>query len=82
VETAEDLLEDPQLKTRGFLKKLDIGEGETLSHQGPGFQLSKTPYETTTPGPGLGEHTEQACREILKISDDEFVQLLNSGAFE
>ncbi|MBN1849924.1 MAG: CoA transferase [Deltaproteobacteria bacterium] len=82
VETAADLLRDPQVKTRRFLQKLDIGEGETLSHQGLGFQLSKTPYETSTPGPGLGEHTEQVCREILEMPDDEFIELFTSGVFE
>lgn len=82
VQTAEDLLKDPQIKARKYLTKLDIGDGETMSHQGLAFQLSKTPYETSAPGPGLGEHTEQVCREILKMDDSEFIELFNSGVFE
>ncbi len=80
VENSRDLLQDPQLKSRGFLKQLDIGDGERMSHMGLGFQLSKTPYETLSPGPNLGENTEQICREILKMGDMEFIDLINTGA--
>jgi hypothetical protein len=30
----------------------------------------------------VGEHTEYVCREILKISVDEFVNLLTDGVFD
>jgi benzylsuccinate CoA-transferase BbsF subunit len=82
VETAADLLKDQQLQARKFLTRLDVGDGEYLSHFGLGFQLSKTPYETSQPGPRLGEHTELVCRDFLGISDEEFVELINSGALE
>jgi len=34
------------------------------------------------PSPCLGEHTEYVCREILKLSDEEFIELLIDGVFE
>lgn len=82
VMTAEDLLRDPQLEERGFFRKLELVEGEAFTHQGLGFQLSKTPYETSRIAPELGEHTEWVCREILHMGDEEFVDYFVSGVFE
>ena len=82
VETAQDLLEDPQLKAREVYQHLDHDELGSALHRGPAFQLSKTPWELTMPGPCLGQHTEYVCREFLGMSDKEFVERLNAGAFE
>ena len=30
----------------------------------------------------LGEHTEFVCRELLRMSDEEFIELLNDKVFE
>jgi len=32
--------------------------------------------------PCLGEHTEYVCTEILGMSNDEFLELYNTGVFE
>jgi benzylsuccinate CoA-transferase BbsF subunit len=82
VETAQDMLEDPQLKVREIYQHLDHDELGSALHRGPAFQLSKTPWELTMPGPCLGQHTEYVCREFLGMSDKEFVEHLNAGAFE
>jgi crotonobetainyl-CoA:carnitine CoA-transferase CaiB-like acyl-CoA transferase len=30
----------------------------------------------------LGEHTEYICKDILGISDDDFVRMQNNGVFD
>ena len=82
VENAEDLLADPQLRHRGYFLKLDHKEIGPISSLGQAFKLSKTPAEARMPAPCLGEHTDYVCAEILGISDEEFVELLQAGAFD
>ena len=82
VETAEDLLNEPQMLATDFLKVLDVGDGCTMSHMGQAFQLSKTPYKTTRTGPQLGEHTDYVCQNILHMDDERFVDLFSKGVFE
>lgn len=78
-----DLYHDPQLKHRGyFWEQVDhpvIGRHLLESHA---LRLSKTPCRLKMPSPCMGEHTEYVCREILKLSDEQFVELLSEGVFE
>ena len=82
IENSEDLFKDPQIQERGSFKKLDHEEIGRFSHRNLPFKLSKTPCDVTSPGPLAGQHTEMVCREFLKMSDNEFVRLLNAGALE
>ena len=50
-------------------------------HLGQTAILSKTPAQPRMPAPCLGEHTGYVCQELLKVSDEEFVEFLNQGAF-
>jgi benzylsuccinate CoA-transferase BbsF subunit len=79
---AADVINDPQMKTRGFFREITHTEIGTFSHQNPSFKLSKTPCDLDTTGPIMGQHTEYVCREFLGISDEEFVALLSEGALE
>lgn len=82
LQTAEDLLNDPQLKHRNSFWWLDHSELGTFPHAGQPFKLSKTPAQARLPSPCQGEHTAMVCKEILGISDEEFVELLNAGVLE
>lgn len=82
VQNAEDLLNDPQLKHRGYFWWMEHRDLGAFPHLGQAFKLSGTPARARMPSPRLGEHTEMVCREILGLSDDEFVALLGAGAFE
>ena len=79
--TAEDLLKDPQLKYRDALWLMDHHEIGPVYHLGQSFILSRFLAEPRLPAPCLGEHTEYVCREMLGMSDEEFVELLNDGVF-
>ena len=82
VQNAADLFQDPQIKERESLKQMEHDEIGPLSHRGVAFKLSRTPCELNTPGPCLGQHTEYVCRELLGMSDEEFIDLINEEALE
>ena len=46
------------------------------------FLLSKTPSEMKMGAPCLGEHNEYVCTRILGMTDEDFVEALQSGAFD
>ena len=77
-----DQNEDPHLNARGFYKELEHSEIGSHRYLMPPFRLSKTPGEPSMPAPCLGQHNEYVYREILGMSDEEFVRLLNEGVFD
>ncbi len=82
VANAADTLADPQLATRNLYWEMDHPETGPLTHLGQSFKLSRTPARPYSPSPLLGEHTEYVCTELLGMSDDEFVKLMQAGVFE
>jgi benzylsuccinate CoA-transferase BbsF subunit len=77
-----DLFEDPQLKERECFWIIDHPVLGPFPHPSSSFRLSKTPAKPRLPSPCLGQHTEFICKEFLKMSDEEFAQLLNEGVFK
>ncbi len=82
VENAEDLTKDPQLAHRGHFQVRNQREMGLHSYETFAFRLSKTSGGPQTGAPSLGEHNEYICTEILGLSDEEFVQLLDEGVLE
>jgi benzylsuccinate CoA-transferase BbsF subunit len=81
VKNGKDICEDPQLERRRHFQPLEQQEVGRWPHETAGFRMENHAFELK-PAPCLGEHTEFVCREILKMSDEEFVQLLSDGVFE
>lgn len=82
VKNGRDIHEDPQLAHRGHLVPLKHQEMGMVNYDAPPFRLSLTPLRMEMPSPCLGEHTEMVCHEFLKMSDEEFFDLLSQGVFE
>jgi benzylsuccinate CoA-transferase BbsF subunit len=82
VSNTADVFNDPQLAGRDIFWPMHHAEMGDFTHLGQSFQLSETPARPYSPAPLLGEHTEQVCTEMLGISDDEFVNLVQEGVFE
>ena len=80
LQNAQDMVDkDPQLKLRKHFVEMDHAEmGKHLTERPP-FKLSKTPSEPQRPFPSFGEHTEYVCKEILKMGDAEFADLIGAG---
>ena len=82
VKSAEEMHRDPQLRHRGHYWTLEHPTMGERTYDGPAFRLSKTPGELTKAAPLLGEDTERVFKEIVGLSDEEYVELLIDGAFE
>lgn len=81
VQSNRDLHQDKQLKSRQLFWETEHEELGTFPSLGQAFRLSGTPSRPFRPAPLLGKHTEYVCTELLGMSDEEFVGLLQSGAF-
>jgi benzylsuccinate CoA-transferase BbsF subunit len=77
VQNAQDIVDfDPHVKARELLLKLHHPViGDYLHTRWP-FILSKTQANIRT-GPLIGAHNYYVCTEILGMSEEEFVELLN-----
>ena len=82
VETAEDLHSDPQLKSRHHFWTLKHQEISQSTYDSLGSQLSKTPAELYKAAHTLGEDNHYVYTQILGLSDEEFVELLQQGVFD
>ena len=82
VQTPEDLRNDPQLDHRGHFWTLDHPTMGRRAYDGPSFRLSETPANLHKAAPLLGEDNEYVWKEIVGIDEDDYVELLISGAFE
>lgn len=77
---SEDIVRDPQLRTRGAAVELvqpDIGPVEY--YESP-YRMTKTPGRARRAGPRLGQHTDEILREWLGIDDAELTALERDDA--
>ncbi|MBN2062277.1 MAG: CoA transferase [Deltaproteobacteria bacterium] len=81
VQNGKDLWDDPQLKHRNSVCELEHPETGTTLCQRVGICLPEVQYELRR-APLLGEHTEDICKRVLEMTDEEFVTLFNDGVFE
>lgn len=77
----QDLCEDIQLAHRHYFEWLEHPVVGMLAINSYPFHISNITYHMES-APQLGEHTEYVCREILGMSDEEFIKYLQKGIFE
>jgi benzylsuccinate CoA-transferase BbsF subunit len=82
VQSPEEMHKDPQLAHRHHYWTLKHPVMGDRTYDAPSFRLSKTPAELSKAAPLLGEDNEYVYREVLGLSEDEFIELLANGAFE
>jgi benzylsuccinate CoA-transferase BbsF subunit len=80
--TSRDLFEDPQLTHYEALVTVPHPEMGTCTCQTTSLKLTKTPREEIKRPDLLGEHTEYVCKELLGMSEEEYVSLLLDDVFE
>ncbi len=80
VQNAQDILDkDPHVRERAYYQYLDHPETGRSAYDGPCARLSETPGSHRAPAPLFGQHTDEVCRRILELSDDEIAALLVEG---
>lgn len=77
VSTPLDLVEDPQLVARGFLKEIDHPEFGRIKF--PEGAIASVLGTQLTPAPRLGEHNAEILTQ-LGYSDDDRQSLISAGA--
>ncbi|MFA4837351.1 MAG: CoA transferase [Dehalococcoidia bacterium] len=81
VEDEEDIMDrDPHLKFREYFRWVEhpvMGKERVMGFP---FKLSRS-VPALRPAPCLGEHTEKVCSDLLGMSGEEFIDLLQSGVF-
>lgn len=77
IQNGKDLLEDdPQLRARGHYVQIEHPEAGRQTVDGVRIKLSATPGRVRHPAPILGQHNEYVFKELLGISDEEYVNLM------
>ena len=82
VENGRDLLQNEQLKARGFFPKVAHGPISGVGNRrypGIPWQLSGAPTPAARPAPTLGEHNQQILADLLQLSDVEIENLRSRG---
>ncbi len=82
LEKAEDLHRDPQLAARHHFWTLRHEEIGDSTYDGMGSILSETPAELNKAAPVLGQDNLQVYTQILGLSEEEFIDLMQQGVFE
>jgi benzylsuccinate CoA-transferase BbsF subunit len=81
VRNARDLCLDQNLRDEDYLWSLKHPVLGSFPHMGQPARMSKTPAQAMLPAPCLGEHTEYVCTQLLGMTDDEFLDLYQTGIF-
>jgi len=72
----EELFNNPHLRERETFVPVQHPEEGELYVLAPPWKLSGTPGQVHRPAPLLGQHTEYIFRELLGMSQDEIVGLV------
>lgn len=80
VTTAQDIVEDPQLRFRNFWAEVEYPQLETsLRVPGPFVRLSQTPVTRFGHAPRVGEHNEEIYIKELGLTPQDLVVLSEGG---
>jgi len=78
VETSRDVMEDRQLKARGYWREIDHAEmGRITVNVPPFFSVEEGRKREPAPPPMLGEQTREIATSLLGLSESECTQLMN-----
>ena len=75
VQTPLELVDCPQLESRGFYQEVDHPVIGKIKVPGELFKLAEAPYQLRLPAPTLGQHNQEIYVEGLGYNQQEFCQL-------
>ena len=76
---AHEVLENAQLKERGFFDRVDHPETGTHLHAGTPWRIAGAPSRVRTPAPALGQHSGQILSKLLGVSSGDLASLVERG---
>lgn len=77
-----EILDDPQLGWLDAIVEVDHPVAGKRLYPGVPFHISDVTLPPSRPAPLLGQHTEEICREVLKMSPEEISALRDEGVLE
>ncbi len=75
VQSNIEVLQDPQLRARGFWQELEREWVGRHPHGGLGMTFAGSPPPLTRPAPTLGQHTHEVLTDLLGLTPAELDQL-------
>lgn len=82
VQNSREVLEDEQLRARGYFVQLEHAEAGLRWYDGPGWRMSESPMGLHRAAPMLGEHTFEVAQDLLGLSVDEIADLVTEGVLQ
>ena len=82
VQTAPDLVNDPQLAHRDHFREVAHADHDTFWVEGPRFKFSRSRDQVTDAGPSLGQHTFDILLDILGYDDERLSEVVAAGVLE
>jgi benzylsuccinate CoA-transferase BbsF subunit len=79
---AADTINDPHTKWTKVLIELDHPVAGKRLYTNVPYKLSDTTLPPSRPAPLLGQHTDEICRELLRISTEEIQRLKEEGVLD
>ncbi len=79
VNSIEQALEDEQVKARGIVVDVDHPTYGPIKQVASSITTDGS-NQANSPGPALGEHTDQLLKNLLSLDPEKIVQLRNQGA--
>jgi CoA:oxalate CoA-transferase len=80
INTIDRVLADPQVLSRGMVRETDGPGKEKIKILGNPLKFDKTPADTFTPPPRMGEHTREILTSLLGYSKEKIDQLIQKEA--
>ncbi len=77
-----EILEDPQLGWQNAIVEVDHPVAGKRLYPGVPFHITDVTLPPSQPAPLLGQHTEEICRDVLKMSPQEIKALKDEGVLE
>lgn len=79
VPTFEQVINDPQLLSRGMIAEVEQVISGKVKVMGSPFKMSRTPADPTLSSPFLGEHNQEIYCGVLGYSEEEVAKLADDG---
>jgi formyl-CoA transferase/succinyl-CoA--D-citramalate CoA-transferase len=79
VNSAPDILADPQFLARGMIERLEAGFDRPVPMPAVVPRLTRTPGRVEAPGPELGQDTDSTLRDCLGMTDSQLESLRATG---
>ncbi len=73
------LMEDENLRARGFWESVSHTEAGTWDMDGPTWRMSRTPAHVRVPPPMFGEHNDWVLQDLLGLTEAEIAALEAEG---